>query len=228
MTARLCSSARLRTSGSECASEPNLYETAPSPGGRRVVLERVRVHRVEADADGRRRGRGVQPDRRGRPTARAGSRCGSRRSARCSAAMSSSFSSVVRGSPPIGKRPKRVPPVPTAHDGAATENRATSSITASTSTPLRSARRSRVVSRSRSCADTSAASIVDDLLRGDAASVIGRPCSPCQRRNAAATPPSTGTRRPVVRESAPSVSAHDRVGDVVWQDLRRRAACVSA
>ena len=37
--------------------------------------------------------------------------------------MSSSFSSVVRGSPPRGKRPKRVPPVPTAHDGAATEKR---------------------------------------------------------------------------------------------------------
>ena len=40
-----------------------------------------------------------------------------------SAAMSSIFSSVVRGSPPLGKRPKRVPPVPTAHDGAATEKR---------------------------------------------------------------------------------------------------------
>ena len=40
-----------------------------------------------------------------------------------SAATSSIFSSVVRGSPPPGKRPKRVPPVPTAHDGAATENR---------------------------------------------------------------------------------------------------------
>ena len=52
-----------------------------------------------------------------------------------SAAMSSSFSSVVRGSPPRGKRPKRVPPVPSAHDGAATENRWTSPITASTSTP---------------------------------------------------------------------------------------------
>ena len=41
-----------------------------------------------------------------------------------SAAMSSSFSTVLRGSPPVGKRPKRVPPVPTAHDGAATLKRA--------------------------------------------------------------------------------------------------------
>ena len=37
------------------------------------------------------------------------------------AATSSTFSSVVRGSPPRGKRPNRVPPVPTAQEGAPIE-----------------------------------------------------------------------------------------------------------
>ena len=115
----------------------------------------------------RRRRRAARRGRRGRPTARGGSRCAFAPVSACSAAMSSSFSSVVRGSPPRGKRPKRVPPVPSAHDGAATENRWTSAITDSASTP-RSASRTRSASRSRSCAaeaDASRSRICSGVMR---------------------------------------------------------------
>src|SRR5580698_6421036 len=40
----------------------------------------------------------------------------------CSSPISSIFSSRLRGSPPPGKRPKRVPPVPNAQLGIATSN----------------------------------------------------------------------------------------------------------
>ncbi len=40
-------------------------------------------------------------------------------------AQSSSLSKMLRGSPGPGKRAKRVPPVPTPHDGMATANAAT-------------------------------------------------------------------------------------------------------
>ncbi len=52
-------------------------------------------------------------------------------------AQSSSFSSIPRGSPGPGKRPKRVPPVPTPQVGTATAKACTAAVTRSMSTPRR-------------------------------------------------------------------------------------------
>ncbi len=51
--------------------------------------------------------------------------------------QSSSFSKMFRGSPPPGNRAKRVPPVPTPHDGTATRNIVAASTSRSISIPRR-------------------------------------------------------------------------------------------
>ena len=53
-------------------------------------------------------------------------------------AQSSSLSKMSRGSPVPGKRAKRVPPVPTPHDGTATPKAATLAFTRAMSIPRRS------------------------------------------------------------------------------------------
>ena len=58
---------------------PELVRHRTVTRGRRVVLEGVRVHRVEGDAELVGVARGARRGRRDRPTARGGSRCGSRR-----------------------------------------------------------------------------------------------------------------------------------------------------
>ena len=47
--------------------------------------------------------------------------------------QSSSFSKTLRGSPGPGKRAKRVPPVPTPHEGTATRNASARSLSRSMS-----------------------------------------------------------------------------------------------
>ena len=51
--------------------------------------------------------------------------------------QSSSFSKTLRGSPGPAKRAKRVPPVPTPHEGTATRKAIARSVSRSTSTPPR-------------------------------------------------------------------------------------------
>ena len=51
--------------------------------------------------------------------------------------QSSSFSKTLRGSPGPAKRAKRVPPVPTPHEGTATRNAIARSVSRSISTPRR-------------------------------------------------------------------------------------------
>ncbi len=53
------------------------------------------------------------------------------------ASQSSSFSKTSRGSPGPAKRAKRVPPVPTPHEGTATRNAIARSVSRSISTPRR-------------------------------------------------------------------------------------------
>ena len=170
--------------------------------GRRVVLERVRVHRVEPEPERRRRtGAG--------PAASSGSSHGTCRLTvrfapvrALSAATSSSFSSIVRGSPPPGKRPKRVPPVPSAHDGAATLKRAhlvdhalgvdALELEQGSPPPRAPVRAGRCLSAS-SVAIVSAFSCTSHLQ--------------AQRGNAAGMPPSTGMNVPVVTLRSPPTSA---------------------
>jgi len=59
------------------------------------------------------------------------------------AAQSSIFSMIVRGSPANVKRPKRVPPAVSAHDGSATPNSSAAVVSVSISTPRRARRISR-------------------------------------------------------------------------------------
>jgi hypothetical protein len=51
--------------------------------------------------------------------------------------QSSSFSNTLRGSPGPAKRAKRVPPVPTPHEGTATRNAIALRVKASMSVPRR-------------------------------------------------------------------------------------------
>ena len=68
-------------------------------------------------------------------------------------------------------------------------------------------RRSRSMSRSRVVRGDQVRLDLDDLLGGDLRRHRSPPCCRVHRRNAAATPPSTGTISPVVRERSPPVSA---------------------
>ncbi len=100
--------------------------------GRGVVLERVRVRGVEPDAE--RLGVGLQA-RRGRRVVHGTWRL-IVRLAPVSALRRGDVVDLLLGGAGLalaGNRPKRVPPVPTAHEGAPMEQRATSAITASAS-----------------------------------------------------------------------------------------------
>ena len=57
--------------------------------------------------------------------------------------QSSIFSKTLRGSPGLGKRAKRVPPVPTPHEGTATRNPIARSVSFSMSAPRRASCRPR-------------------------------------------------------------------------------------
>jgi hypothetical protein len=59
------------------------------------------------------------------------------RTSRRTVSQSSSFSNTLRGSPGPAKRAKRVPPVPTPHDGTATRKAVARSVIRSMSTPRR-------------------------------------------------------------------------------------------
>ena len=125
---------------------------------------------------------------------------------RCNAAMSSIFSSVVRGSPPIGEaaearatgadRPGRC-----GHReaGDLVDHRRRSRPRVESSAPA--------ASRGRDHGPYATAFDADDGFGGDLRGHRSPPGGSVQRRKAAATPPSTGTRRPVVRDSAPPMRA---------------------